>query len=168
MKKPSINYNKVNNQVYAPTADILTESPEPLNKQGMLSLHVENKKKTQQEDFFWQNKHLEYEEDAHDTSYLNLSTGDKFANEPYNKNHTYRYRKDENKNCTRCGEKGHIRKNSKVRRKYCEYCKTRSHKTEACIIHLYLKRCPTASSRQSTPEPNVIQQRKAPPPTKHH
>ena len=166
MNKPNFNYNKIHNQVYAPMADILTGSPEPQHKQSRLSPHVENRKKTHQEDFFWQDKHLGYEEDAHDTSYLNLPTGDKFANEPYNKNHTSRYRKDENKTCTRCGDKGHIRKNCKVRRTYCEYCKTRSHKTEACIIHLYLKRCPTASSRQSTPEPNVIQQQKTPP-TKH-
>ena len=168
VNEPNSNYNKVHKQVYALMADILTGSPEHQHQQSRLSPQVENRKKTHQEDFFWQDKHLGYEEDAHDTSYLNLPTGDKFANEPYSKNHTARYRKDENTTCTRCGEKGHIRKNCKVRRTYCEYCKTKSHKTEACIIHLYLKRCPTASSRQSTPEPNMIQQQKIPPAKHQH
>ena len=162
-KGPNYNYNKVHNQVYAPMADILTGSPEPQQQQSKLNPQVENRKKTHQEDFFWQDKHLGYEEEAHDTSYLNLPTGDKFSNEQYNKNHTSKYRREENKTCTRCGEKGHIRKYCKVRRTYCEYCKTKTHKTEACIIHLYLKRCPTASSRQSTPEPNRTEQQKIPP-----
>ena len=142
--RPNYNYNKVHNQVYAPIVDILTGSPEPQQQQSKPSPQVENRKKTYQEDFCWQDKHLGYEEEARDTSYLNLPTGDKFNNEHYNKNHTSKYRREENKTCTRCGEKGHIRKSCKVRRTYCEYCKTKTHKTEACIIHLYLKRCPTA------------------------
>ena len=145
--RPNYNYNKVHNQVYAPIVDTLTGSPEPRQQQSKPSPQVKNGKKTHQEDFFWQDKHMGYEEEAHDTSYLNLPTGDKFNNEHYNKNYTSKYRREENKTCTRCGEKGHIRKNCKVRRTYCEYCKTKTHKTEACIIHLYLKRCPTASSR---------------------
>ena len=143
-------------------ADILTGSQEPQQQQSKPSPQVENRKKTHQEDFFWQDKHLEYKEEAHDT-YLNLPIGDKFGNEQYNKNYTSKYRREENKTCTRCGEKGHIRKYCKVKRTYCEYCKTKTHKTEACIIHLYLKRCPTASSRQSTPEPNRAEQQKGTP-----
>ena len=145
--RPNYNYSKVHNQAYAPMADILTGSPEPQHQQGRLSPQVNNSKKTHQEDFFLQDKHLGNEEDAHNTSYLNLPTGDKFINEPYNKNHTSKYRKDENKICTRCGENGHIRK----------YC-----------IHLYLKRCTTASSRQSTPEPNMTEQQKIPPAKHQH
>ena len=160
--RPNYNYNKAHNQVYAPTVDITTGNTEPQQQQSKLSPQVENRKKTHQEDFFWQDKHLGYEEEAHDTSYLNLPTGEKFNNEHFNRNHTSKYRREENKTCTRCGEKGHIRKNCKVKRTYCEYCKTKTHKTEACIIHLYLKRCPIASSRQSTPEPVRTTQQKTP------
>ena len=133
---PNYNYDKVHNQVYAPMADILTGSPEPQQRQNKPSPQVENKKKTHHEEFFWQDKHLGYEEEAHDTSYLNLPIGDKFDNEQYNKNHTSKYRREENKTCTRCGWKGHTRKYCKVKKTYCEYCKTKTHNTEACIIHL--------------------------------
>ena len=60
-------------------------------------------------------------------------------------------RKEENRFCTRCGERGHRRRYCQVNT-WCKFCITDTHATQACRKYEnFVKDNPIASSRRNTP-----------------
>ena len=60
-------------------------------------------------------------------------------------------KKEDNRFCTRCGERGHGRRYCQVNT-WCKFCITDTHATQACRRYeKFVKDYPTASSRRNTP-----------------
>ena len=66
-------------------------------------------------------------------------------------------KKEDNRFCTRCGERGHGRRYCQVNT-WCKFCVTDTHATQACRRYeKFVKDNPIASSRRNTPVQTQVQ-----------